>query len=93
MKKLLFILVVVLVAAAAFIYTDPQLRQDAMNAIYRYIGKPTPTSGSTLIYKWTDENGVVQYTSEPPPEDTPFEKVEAQHDVNVLPLPEKLKSE
>jgi hypothetical protein len=92
MKKLIVILVALLIAAAAFVYTDPQLRQDATNAVKRFIGKSAPTSGSTVIYKWTDDNGVVQYTSEPPPKGTPYEEVEAQHDVNVLPLPDKLKN-
>lgn len=91
MKKLIVFLLALLLAAAAFVYTDPQLKRDASNALNRFLGRSTPTSGSTLVYKWTDSDGTVQYTSEPPAEGVPFEQVEARHDVNVLPLPEKLK--
>jgi hypothetical protein len=45
------------------------------------------------MYKWQNNQGVWQYTQKPPPEGVPFEEIEARSDVNVLPLPEQLKTD
>ena len=90
MKKFLLILTAVLIAAAAFVYTDTQLNHDASNALNHLLGRSTPTTGATTVYKWQDSDGTVQYSTEPPAAGIPFEQVEARHDINILPLPEQL---
>lgn len=91
MQKLLLVLLAVVIAAGAFVYSDPQLRRDAGNILQRFLGATGIKMDSTTVYKWKDAKGVLQYTQKPPPEGTPYEEVEARTDVNVLPLPEELK--
>ena len=40
--------------------------------------------GKTTAYKWTDENGVVHYSSEPPPEHRQVEVLEVDPNVNLV---------
>lgn len=40
--------------------------------------------GKTTAYKWTDENGVVHYSSEPPPEKQQVEVLEVDPNVNLV---------
>ena len=40
--------------------------------------------GKTTAYKWTDENGVVHYSSEPPPEQQQVEVLEVDPNVNLV---------
>lgn len=91
MKKFILILLAVLIGAAAFVYSDPQLRKDVGNMWDRFLGATGVDTHSTKVYKWKDASGVLHYTQEPPPEGTAYEEVEARTDVNVLPLPDKLK--
>ena len=94
MKTFLLVLLAVLVAVGVFIYTDPQLRRDVSNMFHGFIGTTTGVdTRSTTVYKWRNKQGELQYTQEPPPEGTAFEKVEARSDVNVLPLPDKLRED
>ena len=38
------------------------------------------------LYKWKDEQGQWHITDQPPPNGLPFEKVQVNPDVNVLPV-------
>lgn len=40
--------------------------------------------GKTTAFKWTDENGVVHYSSEPPPEHQQVEVLEIDPNVNLV---------
>jgi hypothetical protein len=89
MKKFLLILLLLAIAAAVFFYLNPELRHEAEGLLQSSgLKQPAPT----MFYKWQDADGVWQYTQTPPPEGTPFERVEARTDVNVLPLPDELKA-
>jgi hypothetical protein len=89
MKKFLLILLLLAVAAAVFFYLNPELRRE-VEGLLQSSGLKQPDS--TMFYKWQDADGVWQYTQAPPPEGTPFERVETLTDVNVLPLPDELKA-
>lgn len=48
------------------------------------LDKINPLSGSSTVYKWVDENGVTQYSSEPPPENVQRKVLEIDPNVNVV---------
>ena len=87
MKTLLLILVSLLIAAAAALYLNPELRHEAESLLQSSGIKNNP---STTFYKWRNADGILQYTQTPPAEGIAFEPVEARSDVNILPLPEQL---
>ena len=77
------------IVAALVLWWSPELRNDA-NDLLRDTGiKPT----SVTVFKWQDKQGVWQYTQTLPPEGIAYEEVEARSDVNVMPLPEQLKTD
>jgi hypothetical protein len=88
MKKFILMLLLLAVAAAVFFYLNPELRREVEGLLQ---SSDLKQPASTTFYKWQDADGVWQYTQNPPPEGTPFERVEARTDVNVLPLPDELK--
>lgn len=87
MGKFFAILIAILIAAAAYIYLNPEV-QEKLPDIIR--DKITTTPSNTTAYKWKNAEGVWQYTHEPPPEGTQYEKIEVTDDTNVLPLPPQL---
>jgi hypothetical protein len=89
MKNVLLFLLMLAIVAALVLWWSPDLRKEAA-AVLRDTGL---TSSSVTLYKWQDKQGTWQYTQEPPPAGVPFEEVEARSDVNVLPLPEQLKTD
>ena len=89
MNKLILILLSLAIAASAFLYLNPELRQEAKSLLQ----SSGLNKASTTVFKWRNTDGVLQYTQTPPPEGVAFEQVEARSDVNVMPLPEKLKTE
>lgn len=44
----------------------------------------SPVGGKDTIYKWVDEHGVTQYTSEPPPETVAMTQLELDENTNVI---------
>ena len=89
MKDYLLFLLIFFIVAALVLWWSPELRKEA-NDLLRDTGLK---STSVTLYKWQDKQGVWQYTQDPPPDGVPYEKVEARSDVNVLPLPEQLKTD
>jgi hypothetical protein len=89
MKNILRFLLMFLIVAALVLWWSPDLRKQA-TALLRDTGLG---SASVTLYKWQDSQGTWQYTQQPPPEGVAFEEVEARSDVNVLPLPEQLKTD
>jgi len=89
MKNLFLILLSLAIATTAFLYLNPELRHEVEGLLQSSGIK----DASTTVYKWRNTDGVLQYTQTPPPEGVAFEQVEARSDVNVMPLPEKLKTE
>lgn len=88
MKAIFVILLVLISAAAAFVYLYPGytpgwLKESAL----------APVAESTVLYKWRDKQGHWMATDEPPPDGIPYEKKEYRYDVNVLPLPQELRDE
>ncbi len=89
MKDYLLFLLMFFIVAALVLWWSPELRKEA-NDLLRDTGLK---STSVTLYKWQDKQGVWQYTQDLPPDGVPYEKVEARSDVNVLPLPEQLKTD
>ncbi len=46
--------------------------------------KSIANGGKTTAYKWKDENGVIHYSSEPPPEQQQVEVLEVDGNVNLV---------
>lgn len=88
MKNFLLFLLVLSIVAALVLWWSPELRKET-NDLLRDTGLK---STSVTLYKWQDRQGVWQYTQNPPPEGIPYQEFEARSDVNVLPLPEQLKT-
>ena len=86
MKNILMIFILICIVTVA-VWLIPDLRNQA-NRLLKETGLKWP---SATMYKWRNQDGVMQYTQTLPPEGVPYEEVEARSDVNVLPLPEKLK--
>lgn len=74
--KALILLVFLLAAAAAAVY----LVKPGM--IDRMLGSSFQTE---RVYKWTDAQGVVHITDQPPGEGIPYETQEYLPDTNVIP--------
>jgi len=89
MKNFLILLLMLCIVAALVLWWSPDLRKDA-NDLLRETGLK---STSATLYKWRDKQGIWQYTQEMPPDGIPYEEFEARSDVNVLPLPEQLKTD
>ena len=89
MKNFVLFLLMLCIVAALVLWWSPELRHKA-NDLLRDTGLK---SVSVILYKWQNKQGVWQYTQDPPPDGVPYEKVEARADVNVLPLPEQLKTD
>ncbi len=87
MKNFLLFLLMLCIVATLVLWWSPELRHQA-DLLLRDTGLK---SSSATLYKWQNTQGVWQYTQDPPPEGIRYEKVEARSDVNVLPLPEKLR--
>lgn len=83
------VLLMIGIVVALVLWWSPDLRKQAAGLL-RDTGLK---SASVTLYKWQDSQGVWQYTQDPPPEGVAYEKIEARSDVNVLPLPEALKSD
>jgi hypothetical protein len=89
MKTFLLLLLMLCIVATLVLWWSPELRKEA-NKLLRDTGLK---STSVTLYKWQDRRGIWQYTQDLPPEGVPYEEVEARSDVNVLPLPEQLKTD
>lgn len=78
MKKLLWLIFIVVVAGAIAAYLDQDFRH--------WLLKTTGTAPTeTRIYKWQDNQGNWQITNTPPPAGTPYIEQEYLHDTNVIP--------
>ena len=75
------LIVVLLAAGAAYLWFFDRERAD------RWLEKAPAITGPsvTTAYKWRDSSGSWQITDQPPPDGTPYEKVEVRSDVNIMP--------
>ncbi len=48
------------------------------------VSELTPSFNKDTVYKWVDENGVTQYSSEPPPEQAKAEVMTLDPNTNVI---------
>jgi hypothetical protein len=79
--KLLLVAGVATGAAAGYLYlVNPQLGRELLGAT-----PIAPAPRVTIAYKWQDEKGNWQLTDQPPPDGTPYEKLEAHSDANIMP--------
>ncbi len=72
MKQFLLFLATLAVVAALVLWWSPELRQGT-DELLRNTGLK---STSAIHYKWRDQQGVWQYTQEPPPEGVAYEMAE-----------------
>jgi hypothetical protein len=82
MKKVLFITLVAL--GSWYLYQHPEVWRQAED-----MAKDVKLMDRhETLYRWTDADGVIQYTDEPPPDDIEYEIVEVDPDANVIPAEE-----
>ena len=89
MKNFLLFMLMLCIVAALVLWWSPELRKEDDNLLRDTGLKST----SVTLYKWKDKQGIWQYTQNQPPEGTPYEVFETRSDVNVLPLPDQLKTD
>jgi hypothetical protein len=82
---LLLVLLMVVAGAGVYLYWNPLHAPEWLQET-----KLLPKAAPTVVYKWRDAAGAWHITDAPPPEGTAFERLEYQHDTNVLPLPPQL---
>lgn len=82
MKKILFILAVILAAVVWYVYHDPQLSRDIKTEVNQLLPEQQRT---TTVYKWQDKQGNWQITDHPPQTGIKYEKLEYQSNTNVMP--------
>ena len=78
----------VLCGAAAFGY---RYFESELRAFQPLAPLVNPSSKTTRVYRWKDENGNWQVADRHPGEDVAYEVLEYRNDVNVLPLPPELR--
>ncbi|WNO10357.1 DUF4124 domain-containing protein [Teredinibacter sp. KSP-S5-2] len=95
MKKLIFkvvVMVAVMVGISNYMlylitgkspFSASNFKVPDVSSVSSEIKKANPMGNKETAYKWTDENGVVHYSSEPPPEQI-AEKMEVNPDTNLV---------
>lgn len=78
-KAFVWVLIVVVIGAAAWWYFLPQTLPGPVRAAL-----PASPNAHAQVYKWRDAKGRLQLTSSPPA-DRPYETVEYDPNLNVLP--------
>ncbi len=81
--RLLWVLLAVALAAAAWLYFDPEAGRQFREELPR----PEFTRNTDRLYKWRNEQGEWQYTDTPPDPPVAYETLDYRDDVNVLPVP------
>jgi len=83
MKKWLLILVVLLLAGAAYVYFgNPPTAW--MKKVKQHLPS-SPSSDTTTVYKWRDPQGSWQITDTPPDGAVPYETLQYHNDTNLMP--------
>lgn len=83
MKFIIFLLIVVS-AAAAYLYFNPADRPDIVQEWVK--GTPLqPPPTKTYVYKWQDANGQWQITDKAPQGNIKYQKLEYSSDTNIVP--------
>jgi hypothetical protein len=86
MKKIMLLLLILIGAAAVYLWLNPQ----AMEDIRRMADDAGVAPRTSTVYKWRDAQGNWQVSDTPPPAGVEYETMELRHDQNVLPLPPAL---
>lgn len=75
----LILLVCALLTTAALWWWQPAMLQQTWQQIDQTI------SGASTLYRWKDARGREQVSDTPPTDGTPFETLNYQHNVNIMP--------
>jgi hypothetical protein len=78
MKKLLWIIALLVAIVLVYAWMDPEFRSTLMETTGT---KQT----STKVYKWQDKNGKWHISNTPPAEGIPYTEQEYLHNTNVIP--------
>jgi hypothetical protein len=85
--RVLAVIVVALLAVLALIVWKPELANELRASLPAAMGK----APANRIYKWQDAEGNWQVSNRPPAQGVQYETREYDANVNVLPLPQKLR--
>ena len=77
MKKIIFILLLLIIGLGTAIWLNPELLS--------WLKETTGTESATKVYKWQDEDGSWHVTDTLPPPGIKYQEQEYLHDTNVLP--------
>jgi len=87
MKTRYIILLGIIGTAALYIYQDEALQTRLLGKVHQI----APELNQTTLYKWKNDNGEWQITDKPPSKGITFTTTTIQHQVNVMPSPDKKK--
>lgn len=83
MKAKYFILLVVIVTTALYIYQNDALQTNLLGRIHQV----APELNKSTLYKWKDSKGKWQITDTPPHKGISFTTITSQDQINVMPSP------
>ena len=86
MKNWLLVIVVLLIAAGAYVYQDPEFRAWFERQSEQILPEAVTHNKA---YRWQDKNGQWQLSDKPPADGIEYEVVEYHKDANIIPA-EKL---
>ncbi|MBJ7575035.1 DUF4124 domain-containing protein [Luteimonas sp. MC1828] len=66
------------IAVAWWVSREPEAAEEARRARAEQAAAANAEDARPVLYRWTDDAGVVQVTQEPPPRGRRFEKVDIQ---------------
>ena len=81
MKKFLLIVLAVLIGGAAYVYLNPELRDQTRQEVDKLTGQDQ----SRTLYRWQDADGQWEITDSPPREGIPYETLRYDTEANVIP--------
>ncbi len=87
MKTRYIILLAIIGTAALYIYQDEALQTKFLGKVHQI----APELNQSTLYKWKNNKGEWQITDKPPGKGILFTTTTIQHQVNVMPSPEKKK--
>jgi len=88
MKIIFYIIIVLAAITVGLYYFNPVLFQSVQDSVRNKVSTIIPIeplTNSTTIYKWTNEQGELQISNNPPPQGIKYKTEQIKHSANVIP--------
>lgn len=88
MKIIFYIIIILAAITFGFYYFNPILFQSVQDTIRNKVSTIIPIeplTNSTTIYKWTNDQGDLQISNNPPPKGITYKTEQVKHSTNIIP--------